>query len=88
MSYRIATGGPKETAATTLFALLFLFSLTKALLHIRRREFAMHREWMIRAFAIGLGMATTRPIVGMFFAQRRLSPHEFFGIAFWHSRLL
>jgi len=25
----------------------------------------------------------TRPIVGAFFAARRLSPHEFFGTAFW-----
>jgi uncharacterized membrane protein len=83
MSYRMAIGGPNETAATTLFALLFLFSLTKALVHIRRREIAMHREWMIRAFGIGLGIATTRPIVGMFFAMQRLSPREFFGIAFW-----
>ena len=32
---------------------------------------------------VGLGVATTRPIVGMFFAFRRLTPHEFFGIAFW-----
>jgi len=38
---------------------------------------------MIRTFAIGLGIATTRPIVGMFFAFRKLTPHEFFGIAFW-----
>ena len=38
---------------------------------------------MIRAFGVGLGVATTRPIVGMFFAFRRLTPHEFFGIAFW-----
>jgi len=38
---------------------------------------------MIRAYAVGLGVATTRPIVGAFFAFRRLTPHEFFGIAFW-----
>jgi hypothetical protein len=30
-----------------------------------------------------LGIATTRPTVGAFFAARRLSPHEFFGTAFW-----
>ena len=35
------------------------------------------------AYGVGLGVATTRPIVGMFFAFRRLTPHEFFGIAFW-----
>jgi hypothetical protein len=38
---------------------------------------------MIRAFGVALGIATTRPIVGAFFAARRLSPHEFFGTAFW-----
>ncbi|HET6175868.1 MAG TPA: DUF2306 domain-containing protein [Candidatus Sulfotelmatobacter sp.] len=83
MSYTMNIGGPNETAATTLFAMLFLFCLIKAYRHIRRREVARHREWMIRAFGIGLGVATTRPIVGMFFAFRRLTPHEFFGIAFW-----
>src|SRR4051794_36269323 len=44
---------------------------------------AQHREWMIRAFGVALGIATTRPIVGVFFAAGRLSPHEFFGTAFW-----
>jgi uncharacterized membrane protein len=83
MSYMMNIGGPNETAATTLFALVFLFCLIKAYLHIRRKEVARHREWMIRAFGAGLGVATTRPIVGMFFAFRRLTPHEFFGIAFW-----
>jgi len=41
---------------------------------------------MIRAFSIGLAVATIRPIIGIFFATSRLSgltPREFFGIAFW-----
>jgi len=83
MSYTMNIGGPNETAATTLFGVLFLFCLIKAYQHIRRKEVAQHREWMIRAFGIGLGVATTRPIVGMFFAFRKLAPREFFGIAFW-----
>jgi len=83
MSYRMNIGGANETAATTLFAIVFLICLTKAFVHIRRREVARHREWMIRAYGVGLGVATTRPIVGAFFAARRLTPHEFFGIAFW-----
>jgi len=33
-----------------------------------RREIPLHREWMIRAFSIGIAVATIRPIVGMFFA--------------------
>lgn len=83
MSYKMNIGGPNETAATTLYAIVFLICLTKAFWHIRRKEVARHREWMIRAYGIGLGVATTRPIVGAFFAFRRMTPHEFFGIAFW-----
>jgi uncharacterized membrane protein len=81
MSYKMNIGGPNETAATTLFTILYC--LVRAYRHIRRKEVAPHREWMIRAYGVGLGVATTRPIVGAFFATRRLTPHEFFGIAFW-----
>lgn len=83
MSFLMAIGGANETAATTFFAILFLFALGKAFLHIRRREIAQHREWMIRTFAIGLAIATIRPIIGLFFAFTAMSPEEFFGIAFW-----
>lgn len=83
MSFTMNIGGANETAATTLFGIFFLFCLIKAYRHIRRREVAQHREWMIRTFGIDLGIAATRPVVGMFFAFRKLTPHEFFGIAFW-----
>jgi uncharacterized membrane protein len=81
-----AIGGLTQAIATTLFALYFLFALGKAYWHIRRGEITLHREWMIRAFAIGLAVATIRPIIGLFFATSRLSgltPDMFFGIAFW-----
>jgi len=83
MSYKMNIGGPNETAATTLYGIVFLICLSNAYLYIRRKDVERHREWMIRAFGVALGVATTRPIVGMFFAFRRLTPHEFFGIAFW-----
>ncbi len=86
MSPRMAIGGANETAATMLFAILFLFALCRAFLAIRQGKVAIHREWMIRAFAIGLAVAFVRPIVGVFFATSRithLTPHDFFGIAFW-----
>jgi len=86
MSPQMAIGGANETAATMLFAILFLFALVKAYLSIRRRNVARHREWMIRGFAIGMAVAAVRPIVGIFFATRKLThltPHDFFGIAFW-----
>ena len=81
-----AIGGVNQAAATTLFGAFFLVALGKAVWHIRRKEVAQHREWMIRAFAVGLAVATIRPIIGIFFATSRitgLTPHEFFGTAFW-----
>jgi hypothetical protein len=83
MSFLMSIGGANETAATSFFAVIFLFALAKAFLHIRRREISQHRAWMIRTFVIGLAVATIRPMVGMFFALTDLSPQEFFGIAFW-----
>jgi len=41
---------------------------------------------MTRAIAVLLGISTTRPVMGMFFATSKvthLSPEQFFGIAFW-----
>jgi uncharacterized membrane protein len=81
-----AIGGVNQAAATTLFGCYFLVALSRAFWLIRRREVVLHREWMIRAFSIGLAVATIRPIMGIFFATSRfsgLTPREFFGIAFW-----
>lgn len=81
-----AVGGVTQATATALFALYFLFALGKAFWHIRQRQIAAHRAWMIRAFATGLAVATIRPLVGLFYATSRVSgltPAEFFGIAFW-----
>jgi hypothetical protein len=81
-----AIGGVNQAVATTLFGAFFLIALGKAVWHIRRKEVALHRDWMIRAFAVGLAVATIRPIIGIFFATSRitgLTPHEFFGTAFW-----
>lgn len=77
-----------EKAAIALFGMFFLISLGKALWHALRREFAKHREWMIRGYAIGLAVAAIRPIMGGFFAAALMSgqapqPKEFFGTAFW-----
>jgi hypothetical protein len=83
MSFTMNIGGVSETTATTFFAILFLVFLALGFWNIRRGRIVSHRVWMIRAFAVALGVATTRPIIGAFFAAGRLSPHEFFGAAFW-----
>jgi hypothetical protein len=53
---------------------------------MRRGELWLERRWMTRAMGILLGIATTRPVMGVFFATSRLThlePRQFFGMAFW-----
>jgi hypothetical protein len=79
-------GGRLEGAAIYFYDSFFLLALAIAFVRARRREIASHREWMIRANAILLGIATTRPVMGFFFATSPftgLTPKQFFGIAFW-----
>jgi hypothetical protein len=83
---RDPVGGRLEVACILIFDAVFLLALGKAFVHVRRREIALHREWMIRAMSVALGVATVRPIMGLFFASSRitgLTPHDFFGIAFF-----
>lgn len=79
-------GGLAESSATIFFGCFFLFAVGKAWWHIRHGRLELHREWATRMTAIALGVATTRPIMGVFFATSRLTgltPHEFFGPAMW-----
>jgi hypothetical protein len=83
---RAPVGGWVETSATSLYGTAFLAALVLAWRHIRQGDVARHREWMLRAIGIVLGIATTRPVMGIFFATRsltRLEPSQFFGIAMW-----
>lgn len=78
-----AFGGVSTQSATVFFGVILLFSLGKALHHIRRREVSRHREWMIRAFALALGVAGIRIIIGLFQALTDLGFEQVFGTAFW-----
>jgi uncharacterized membrane protein len=62
MALVIPKGGWPESVVIGLFGSLFLFALLEGFLHIRAGRVAWHREWMIRAFAVGLAIATTRLI--------------------------
>src|SRR5215211_6430932 len=62
MGLVIPMGGWPERPVIGLFGIVFLFALIRGFLHIRARRVALHREWMIRAFAIGLAIATARLI--------------------------
>jgi hypothetical protein len=79
-------GGWVERSAVLFFNSLFLFCLARAYGFMRRGEVVEKMRWTLRAVGILLGIATTRPVMGVFFATRgltHLEPSQFFGIAFW-----
>jgi hypothetical protein len=81
-----AVGGWVERSAVLFFNSLFLFSLVRSYRYRQRGQLLLKRSWMTRAIAILLGIATTRPVMGIFFATSpltHLEPKQFFGIAFW-----
>jgi hypothetical protein len=81
-----AVGGWIERSGVFFFDTLFLYSLARAFWHRQRGEPILKRRWLLRSIAILLGIATTRPVMGVFFATSaatHLVPSQFFGIAFW-----
>jgi hypothetical protein len=68
------------------FNSVFLFSMARAYGYARAGETFQKMRWLTRAVGILLGIATTRPVMGIFFATSRwthLEPRQFFGVAFW-----
>jgi hypothetical protein len=81
-----SVGGWVERSAVLFFNSLFLFSLARAYVFMKQGEAIEKMRWMLRSVGILLGIATTRPVMGVFFATSRLThlePRQFFGIAFW-----
>ena len=81
-----SVGGWNERSAVLLFDTLYLISLTRAYVFHSQSDPTHERRWQLRAIAILLGIATTRPVMGVFFGTARLThllPQQFFGIAFW-----
>jgi hypothetical protein len=81
-----SVGGWIERSAVLFFNSLFLFSLFRTFIYRRAGEVFQSRRWLLRAIVVLLGIATTRPVMGLFFATARVThlvPSQFFGIAFW-----
>ena len=87
-----AWGGAAESLATVVFGTWFLACLLLAFRAIRSDNVPQHRRWMIRAFAVVIGIGTIRIWVGIFEGieqgmSRGTTPaapdHTMFGVAFW-----
>lgn len=56
--------GLSEAAPSAVFGLVFLFAAVQAFRAIRRRDLSRHREWVLRLFALAMGVGTIR-VVGL-----------------------
>ncbi|QIM20401.1 DUF2306 domain-containing protein [Phycicoccus sp. HDW14] len=92
LGFVVAWGGSAESSATAVFCSWFLVALVRAFVAIRAGRVAEHRRWMVRAYAVGLGIATIRLWVGLFtgiqlgllgMGDETMPARSTFGIAFW-----
>ena len=64
MGFMFPVWGLTLNQGITLAAGVFmLFAFVKAFTHIRTRQIVRHREWMVRGFAAGLGVALFRVLL-------------------------
>jgi uncharacterized membrane protein len=56
-------GGLPSVTASWFFGSLFLWCIYAGFSNARKKRFKQHREWMIRLYAIGLGVGTQRLLV-------------------------
>ena len=54
-----------------------------AVFNNQHKQIITGMEWLLRAYAVGLAIATVRPIMALSFAFFRLTPQLFLGTAFW-----
>jgi uncharacterized membrane protein len=83
--------GSLEVLGVTLADGLFLFAMGRAFVAIRSGDVERHREWMIRAFGIAIGISTVRVVGGIL--DGALTPYgysvrQILGISLWVGWLL
>ncbi|MBM6400491.1 DUF2306 domain-containing protein [Phycicoccus sonneratiae] len=92
LGFVFAWGGRTESFATLVFGSWFVLCLVLAFRAIRSGRVPDHRRWMVRAFAVGLGVATIRLWVGVFtgiqlgllgMTDEPMPARSTFGVAFW-----
>lgn len=89
---RFAWGGSPESMAAVVFGLWFISCLILAFRAIRSDRVSQHRRWMIRAFAVAVGIGTVRVWIGVLTGVAQAmaggtlaeTPDPtMFGLAFW-----
>jgi hypothetical protein len=78
-----AYAGITTQSATVFFGVIYLVALAKAYVHIRHKRERLHHQWMIRAVALAMGVASIRIYIGLFTGLAGMDFEEVFGASFW-----
>jgi uncharacterized membrane protein len=83
-------GGVREAIGIVIFGTFLFVCAIRAYIAIRRGEVALHREWMIRAFATALAISTVRVVAGTLDATRALGADSRaqFVVSIWSGWLI
>ncbi|MEX2272862.1 MAG: DUF2306 domain-containing protein [Vicinamibacterales bacterium] len=83
--------GVPEAIVIGLVGTFFLFAISTAFMAIRRRDVARHRAWMIRAFAVAMGISTVRLVsipLDLAMTSRGFSTRTIFVLSLWLGWIL
>jgi hypothetical protein len=72
-----------EATSSVVFGVYMAVAIALGVNNARNRKIDAHRRWMLRAFALALGVSTIRVILGLGEAFDVFTFDEAFGIAFW-----
>jgi uncharacterized membrane protein len=81
-------GGAGEALAAITFGGLFLFSAGKAFSAIRHGDITKHREWMLRMFAVAIGVSVVRVVNFALAFLTTARPRELFDPSLWIGWIL
>lgn len=65
----VSQGGLVTHVGFGMLSILWAFTTFKALYHITRREITLHKQWMIRSYALTFGFVLLRMWLGVFIAS-------------------
>jgi hypothetical protein len=75
--------GFREQVPAVFYSCIYLGCVVMGLRSVYARQFPQHREWMIRGYAMGLGIYAVRVWYSLFLHLSHQPSTEFFASSFW-----
>lgn len=82
-AFNITYTGLQEQIPTVTYTVIYAWLIYMALKNIRAGNVARHREWMIRAFAMMMGISATRVWFALFLKTTETTSDQFFSSILW-----